>query len=214
MKRFPKEHPKEFRVFKKLDTPVKVQDFIEALPINFERGGDTCRSPLMTLRAGEAHCMEGALLAAAAFWYHGARPLLLDLKTAKGDESHVVALFRHRGLWGAVSKTNHAVLRYRDPVYRTPRELALSYFNEYFLDNGRKTMKSYSVPFNLLTYRGEWLTARKHLWNLIDKLDLSPHMNILPRGGAKLRGADPIERKAGELVQWKEKKRKKRQKNG
>jgi hypothetical protein len=201
MKRFPKECPKEFEVLKKLDTPIKVQDFIEALPINFERGGDTCRSPLMTLRAGKAHCMEGALLAAAAFWCHGERPLLLDLKTGRDDESHVVALFKRHGRWGAVSKTNHAVLRYRDPVYRTLHELAMSYFHEYFLDNGRKTLKSYSKPFDLLKYKSDWLTNKKHLWGLIDVLDRSPHISIIPRG-TKLRSADPIERKAGKLVQW------------
>ncbi|MFH0806522.1 MAG: hypothetical protein V1885_02250 [Candidatus Brennerbacteria bacterium] len=202
MKRFPKDHPEEFSVFKKLNTPIKVQDFLETLPINFERGGDTCRSPLMTLRAGKAHCMEGALFAAAAFWYHSKPPLLLDLKVGRGDESHVVALFKQNGCWGAVGKTNHAVLRYRDPVYRTPRELAMSFFHEYFLNNGRKTLKSYSKPFDLRKYKGGWLTAKKHLWQLIDELDRSPHFAIAPRG-IKLRRADPIERKAGKLVQWK-----------
>lgn len=202
MKRFPKKYPEEFLVFRKLDTPIKVQDFLETLPINFERGGDTCRSPLMTLRAGKAHCMEGALLAVAAFWYHGRPPLLLDLKVGRGDESHVVALFQERGKWGAVGKTNHAVLRYRDPVYATPRELAMSYFHEYFLDNGRKTLKSYSHPFELLKYHGDWLTNKKHLWRLIDEVDRSPHILIVPHG-VKLRRADPIERKAGKLVHWK-----------
>lgn len=202
MKRFPKEYPEEFRIFRKFTTPIKIQNFLETLPINFERGGDTCRSPLMTLRAGKAHCMEGALLAAAAFWYHGAPPLLMDLKVGRGDESHVVAPFKIKGLWGAVSKTNHAVLRYRDPVYRTPRELALSYFHEYFLDDGRKTMRSYSKPFDLRRYRGDWLTTPRHLWKLIDALDRSPHVALVPRG-TKLRKADPIERKAGKLTAWK-----------
>lgn len=201
MKRFLKGHPKEFSVLKKLTTPAKVQDFLETLPINFERRGDTCRSPLMALRAKKAHCMEGALLAAAAFWYHGEPPLLLDLKTGRGDESHVIALFKQNGRWGAVSKTNHAVLRYRDPVYASPRELAMSYFHEYFLDNGRKTLRSYSKPFDLRKYNGDWLTAPKHLWKLIDALDRSPHVRIAPRAIA-LRRADVIERKAGKLVQW------------
>lgn len=202
MKRFPKDYPEEFAVFKKLATPAKVQDFLETLPINFERGGDTCRSPLMTLRAKEAHCMEGALLAAAAFWYQGEPPLLLDLKTGRGDESHVVTLFKRNGRWGAVSKTNHAVLRYRDPVYTSPRELAMSYFHEYFLDNGRKTLRSYSKPFDLREYKGDWLTAKKNLWKLIDALDVSPHIKILPRAKLNLRRAELIEQKAGKLVQW------------
>lgn len=203
VRKFPSKYPAEFHIFKKLTTPIKIQDFIEKLPINFEGGRKTCRSPRMALRANKAHCIEGALIAAAAFWYHGERPLLMDLKTAKHDQSHVIALFRKNGRWGAVSKTNHAILRYRDPVYRTPRELALSYFHEYFLDDGRKTLRSWSAPFNLLAYRGEWVAGREHLWDLIDKLDLSPHFAILPRGGITLKKADPIERDAGKLIRWK-----------
>src|SRR3989344_2747747 len=108
MRRFPELDIKEFKIFAKLDSPHKVQDFLDKLPINFD---DVCRSPLMTLRQGTAHCMEGAMLAAAAFWYHRERPLLLDLKTAPGGEDHVVTLFRRGKYWGAVSKTNHSVLR-------------------------------------------------------------------------------------------------------
>ena len=202
MKKFPLEYRTAFKVFERLDTPLKVQDFIEARPVNFERGGDTCRAPFAALRAGKVHCMEGALIAAAAFWYHGRPPLLLDLKTGRGDESHVVALFRKNGRWGAVSKTNHAVLRHRDPAYASPRELAMSYFHEYFLDNGRKTLKSYSAPFDLSKYERGWLVSPKHLWHLIDVLDRSKHFPIVPRG-VTLRHADPIERKAGKLTQWK-----------
>ena len=157
MRKFPSPYRKEFEIFKKLDTPVKIQDFLDAIRINFEVKRETCRSPLMVLRHKEAHCMEGAMLAAACFWYNGQRPLLLDLKTMvrprspqEKDDDHVVALFKENGRWGAVSKTNHAGLRYRDPVYKTVRELALSYFHEYFLDNGVKTMRSYSAPFSLL----------------------------------------------------------------
>lgn len=84
-------------------------------------------------QVNQAHCIEGALLAALALYVRGEKPLLLDLSRQKTDQEHVVALFRKNGYWGALSKTNHAVLRYRDPVYRTVRELALSYFHEYFL---------------------------------------------------------------------------------
>ncbi|MBI2278499.1 MAG: hypothetical protein HYU81_00280 [Candidatus Brennerbacteria bacterium] len=202
MKRFPAQYLGAFSVFKKLNTPARVQDFVETFPINFERKGSTCRSPLTTLRVGTAHCIEGALLAAAAFWYHGERPFLLDLKTGRGDESHVVALFKRGGRWGAVSKTNHAVLRYREPVYVSPRELTMSYFHEYFLDNGRKTLKSHSAPFDLLLYKRDWLTSKKDLWDLIDKLDRAPHFQIVP-AGTKLRPADIIERRAGKITQWK-----------
>ena len=115
----------ELAIFKKLNTPRKIQDFLERMPINFDKGADTLMSPRRLLRVGKAHCIEGALFAAAALWFHGHKPLLLDLQATDDDYDHVVALFRHNGYWGAISKTNHAVLRYREPVYRGIRELAL-----------------------------------------------------------------------------------------
>ena len=136
MRQFPKsvmkEFPEEFSIFKKLRTPADIQDFVNGFEMNFTGRQHTYASPLVVLQTGKAHCMEGAMLAAAALWYLGYPPLLLDLKTTAQDDDHVVALFKEGGRWGAISKTNHAVLRYRDPVYRDPRELAMSYFNEYF----------------------------------------------------------------------------------
>lgn len=196
----------ELALFSKLRTPAHVQDFLDRLPINFEPRGDTCRSPRRVLRDRTAHCFEGALLAAAAFLVHGAPPLLLDLKIAPRakDHDHVVAPFRTRGYWGAVSKTNHAVLRYREPVYRTVRELALSYFHEYFLDDGRKILRSYSRPLNLRRFLGRgWMTAEDDLWYLSDALDVSPHEAIAAPGAMRgLRRADPVEIAAGKLTEW------------
>jgi len=197
-----KDFPKELAILKKLNSPSKVQDFLNDLKINFEKDGETCRSPLMTLRTKKAHCMEGALLAAAIFWQHGRPPLLLDLKTTNDDNDHVVALFKEGGRWGAVSKTNHAVLRYRDPIYKNIRELAMSYFSEYFLDSGVKTLRSYSAPFDLSRYGDEWLTTKENLWNLTDALDTSKHFPILKGNSARLRRADPIEIKAGKLTDY------------
>mgnify|MGYP001590758451 FL=1 len=149
--------------------------------------------------------MEGALLAAACFWHNGQRPLLLDLKTIK-DDDHVVTLFKENGCWGAVSKTNHAVLRYRDPVYKTVRELTLSYFNEYFLDSGAKTMRSYSAPFSLFQYDDDWLVSKENLWDIPNELDDARHFKIFPDGfSRRLRPADPIEIKVGKFTQWKKK---------
>ena len=206
---FPSAYKKDFAVFKKLNSPAKIQDFIDTIPINFEPDGETCSSPLTVLKTNKAHCMEGALLAAACFWHNGKRPLLLDLKTAKGkDDDHVVALFKEKGFWGAVSKTNHGVLRYRDPIFKTVRELALSYFNEYFLDSGIKTMRSYSAPFSLLQYDDDWLVSEDGLWQVPEDLDDSRHFKILPHGFSKrLRAADAVEIEAGKLTQWKPKAR-------
>jgi hypothetical protein len=208
MRRFPFPEAPEFVVFKKLHTPAKVQDFLNSIPVDFGRDGDTCRSPRATLGAGIAHCVEGALLAAAIFWYHGRRPLLFDLETTKKDDSHVLALFREPSGWGAVSKTNHGVLRFRDPIYKTLRELALSYFHEYFLDTGEKTLRRHSKkPLDLLAFEDDWLIAEHPVWGIYEDLADAPHEQIADaRAVRRLRRADAIEIEAGKLVEWKKRK--------
>src|ERR1051326_5086538 len=113
----------EVKLFKKLNSPKKIQDFLaNEIKHNPARDGIECRSPRRVLREGKAHCMEGALLAAAILEFHGRPPLVMDLRSTGKDLDHVVALFKQFGCWGAISKTNHGVLRYREPVYRTLRE--------------------------------------------------------------------------------------------
>lgn len=205
MRKFPSLDIPEFSIFKKLDSPQKIQSFLESIPQNFETHGGTCRSPLTVLTRNEAHCMEGALLAAAILWFHGKPPLLLDLRTTKEDDDHVVTLFRSGKHWGAISKTNHGVLRYRDPVYASPRELAMSYFHEYFLSkNGKKTLREYSLPFSLLQYDNDWLTSRNNIWYMPDDLDASLHKKILTPAKIKsLRPAVEIEIQMGKITEWK-----------
>lgn len=204
-RRFSVFDKKDLAKIQKLNSPQKVQDFINKIKINFEEEGDTYMSPVDVLQKNKAHCLEGAVLAAVIFWYHGQKPLLLDLKTTKDDHEHVVALFKKDGYWGAVSKTNHAVLRYREPIYKTIRELALSYFHEYFKDNGKKTLRSFSDAFDLskLDY-DEWLTGEDWMWQLVYDLDHSKHHQILSKKQIKnLRSADLVEIKAGKLVDQK-----------
>jgi hypothetical protein len=197
----------ELRALKSLKTPRKIQDFLEELPINFEEKGETCMSPRRVLREHTAHCMEGAMLAAVALRLTGQKPLVFDLTSASHDEDHVVALFREGACWGAISKTNHAVLRYREPIYRTIRELALSYFHEYFDDEGRKTLRSFSIPVDLSKFdRRGWMTAEEDVWYIPEFLIEVRHFPFLtPRQLRTLRRADPIECKAGTLTQWKKK---------
>lgn len=198
---------KELKLFKKLNTPIKIQNFLDTVPINYEKHGETYMSPRRVLKKNKMHCMEGALLAAAALWIQGEQPLLLDLKVkpSKTSEDHVVALYKRNGYWGAISKTNHASLRFRDPVYKTIRELALSYFHEYFVDKrGNKILRSYSKPFNLKKFGEGWITADEELTDIVEAIDFSKHTNILPKKNLKyIRKADPMERKAGELLEWK-----------
>ena len=202
---FPFPNVSEFKVFKKLNTPAKVQDFLSALAMNFETDGETCRSPREALLHGTAHCFEGAALAAAVFWYQGRAPLLLDLETTGADESHVVAPFREGRYWGAVSKTHHSVLRFRDPVYKSIRELAMSYFHEYFLDNGQKTLRRFSKhPLDFRAFADDWLVADYPIWGVHDTLITARHERVASASVLKhLRRADPIEITAGKLVQKK-----------
>src|SRR3989344_5753294 len=197
--------PSERKIFAKLTTAKKIQDFLDKLPINFELRGETYMSPRRLLRERTAHCFEGALLAAASFAYHGQRPLLLDLQTLPSDEDHVVALFKENGLWGAISKTNHAILRYRDPIYRTVRELAMSYAHEYVLENGRKSMLAYSKPYDLRRFAPErWVTEEGDLVWLVDVLDDSRHSPLAPKKSMRtLRPASKIELRALEIEEWK-----------
>lgn len=195
---------KDMAVLKRLSTPQKIQDFLDALPQNFEENGETLMSPRRVLREHKAHCIEGALLAGTALWIHGEKPLLLDLKTTKHDFDHVLALYRYGNHWGAISKTNHAVLRFRDPIYRTIRELVLSYFHEYFLiKNGKKTLRSYSRPFSLARFGTQWITAEDDLWEIGAELDDIPHLPIMPDGHEKiLRPATTLERTTGNIPEW------------
>lgn len=196
--------PNELKLFKKLNSPQKLQDFLNKLPMNLEPDGDTLKSPRAVMRDNNAHCLEGALFAAAVLWFHGEEPLLLDLKSTNDDYDHVVVPIRVSGRWGALSKTNHAVLRYREPVYRTYGELAMSYFHEYFLHNGKKTMRSYSKPFTLKKYGSSWVTSEGNLWHIGADLDDSPHIRIVtPAIVRGFRKADPIEIEAGKIVEWK-----------
>lgn len=197
---------KELRVLRKLNTPAKVQEFLDSLPSNKETEGETCMSPRRVLRERKAHCIEGAMLSCIAFMLAGRKPLVLNLKVSEDDDDHLIVLFKENGYWGAVSKTNHSVLRYRDPVYRTVRELAMSYFHEYFLPrNGKKTMVGYSRPINMRRFGAKWVTSDDDLWDIAEYIYDSFHFSAVPEKNKKfLRKASAIERKASSMPQWKE----------
>ena len=197
----------ELKILKPLSTPHKIQDFLDALPYNYEKKGETCNSPRVALRNNKAHCIEGAFIAGVALWLHGYEPLLLDLKSEKMDDDHVVTLYKKNGYWGAISKTNHAVLRFRDPIYKTIRELALSYFHEYFmLSTGRKTLVGYSKPFSLKRYGGKWVTEEDGLWHIAVDLDDSKHFSFVPKLNKRsIRNATSFERTAIQTTEWSKK---------
>jgi len=198
----------ETALLKRLNTPQKIQDFLDRLKINFEPDGETCCSPRTVLRRRTAHCIEAAMLAAAALKLAGRKPLLMDLRAVKSDQDHVVALFRQFGRWGAISKSNHGVLRFREPIYRTLRELALSYFHEYTDARGQKTLRSYSRPLDLDVFGNDWLTDPGNLWYVPNHLDDTRHFPLMtPAMVRNLRLADKMERKVGRLTQWQTRRR-------
>jgi len=195
---------REYATLKRLDTPEKIQAFLNAIPCNHEIGGETILSVREVLRQRRAHCIEGAMFAACALWVHGDPPLLMHLDCDLSDYPHVIALFRRHGAWGAISKTNGAPLRYRDPIYRTLRELAMSYFHEYANKRGQKTLRSYSSWFDMRRVDPSlWITNGKSCWEAHDRLTDLKHYPLITRRQEKLlTRRDKFEREAGKLVEY------------
>jgi hypothetical protein len=163
-----------------LTNPAKIQRFLdEDIGYNLEPNGHSCLSPRMVLREGVAHCMEGALLGALALRRLGYPPLLVDLEAVR-DSDHVLAVYRDHNHWGAVAKSDYAGLRSREPVYKTIRELVMSYFEHYYNPAGEKTLRGYSRPISLARFdRIGWMTTEKELWEIPTYLCSVPHIRIL-----------------------------------
>jgi hypothetical protein len=172
--------PSERKIFRRLSTPARIQAFLDhELGYNLEPNGDTCYSPRRVLRDRVAHCMEGALFAAAALRMLGYPPLLVDLEAVR-DSDHVLAVYRIDGRWGAVAKSDYSGLRSREPVYRTLRELAMSYFEHYFNPAGEKSLRTYSRPVNLKQFdRWDWMTSEDNVWAVPNHLVDIPHIRLI-----------------------------------
>ena len=171
--------PAETRLLRRLSTPARDQRYLDSLAYNTEKGGETYRSPRRVIRDRTAHCAEGAFLAAAAFRLQGRRPLLLDLESVR-DDDHVLAVYRDGGAWGAVATSKFAGLRFRAPVYRTIRELALSYFEDYYNWGGERTLRGYSRPLSLARFdRIGWMTTEAELWPIVEHLAAAPHTPLI-----------------------------------
>ena len=196
---------KQLKILKKLNTPQKIQDFLNKMPINFEEDGDSFLSPMSVLKKRVCHCTEGAILAALALRMNGQPPLVMDLMANRNDFDHVVTLYKKNGKWGAISKTNHAVLRFREPIYNSVRELAMSYFHEYLDDNGRKNLRSFSAPVNLKRFdKKGWMTSEEDIYYIPEYLAEIKHFPILDKKQIRsLRKADRIEIEAGKITEWK-----------
>ncbi|MGE0104838.1 MAG: hypothetical protein AB7H86_21620 [Blastocatellales bacterium] len=171
----------ESALLRKLSTPEKIQRFLdEGISYNKEPDGPSCRSPRRVMRDLTGHCAEGAFFAAAALRFHGHRPLIVDLEAVR-DDDHLLAVFREHGHWGAIAKSNYAGLRFREPVYRSIRELVMSYFEHYYNPKGEKTLRSFSRPVSLLRFdRTGWMTTEDDLWEICEYLCTVPHYRVMP----------------------------------
>ena len=195
--------PRQYAILRRLRTPQQIQTFVNALPINHEIGGQTVFSVRQVLAHRRAHCIEAALLAACALWIQGEPPRIMHLDCDASDYPHVVALFRRGRCWGAISKSNGAALRYRDPVYRNLRELAMSYFHEYSTPGGRKTLRSYAAPLDLSRVDPAlWVTA-DGCWALHARLERGRHYALLSsRQHKTLSRRDAFERMTARMAQY------------
>lgn len=194
----------EKKVFSSLTTPFKIQDYLDSIPFNHEKHGETCMSPTRVLRENKAHCIEGALLAGVALWLQKRDPLIVNLKVREDDYDHIIVLYKEHGYYGALSKTNHNVLRFRDPVYKTVRELVMSYFHEYFLvSNGEKTLIGYTKPINIKRFGTKWIGRQDDLWDIAEKIYDAPIIEIVPKENKKyIRNASVTERKSADIEEW------------
>jgi hypothetical protein len=175
------------RTLRALKTPKLIQKFIDGLTYQY---ADTAGSPQRTVRERKGHCLEGALVAAAALRLMGRPPLLMDLE-GEHDDDHVLAIYREKGLWGSLAKSNFAGLRSRKPVYRTLRELAMSYFEHYYNLRGEHTLRRYSAAVKLARLDGcGWMTAEEDVWCVAEALIAARHYAVGPakvvRGLARL----------------------------
>src|SRR5262245_8794230 len=169
---------RELRTLRALGSPRGIQRALDAMPYHL---ASTAWSPGRVLRERTAHCLEGAVFAACALRALGAPPLLLDLEAVQ-DTDHVVAVYQVRGHWGAIAKSNFSGLRYREPVYRSLRELAMSYFEDYINLRGEHTLRAYSRPVDLARFdrvHPGWMTSERDLWWIPEHLVEIPHTPLL-----------------------------------
>jgi hypothetical protein len=168
--------PADLRKLRSLKDPYGIQRFLDAMPYHL---ATTAWSPARVLHEGTAHCLEGAIFAAAALRAIGRPPTVIDLE-AEQDTDHVVAVFKERGHWGAIAMSNYTGCRYREPVYRTLRELAMSYFDVYFNLRGDRTLRTFSRPVDLRRFdRRNWMTAQKDIWFVPEYLLRIAHTPLL-----------------------------------
>jgi hypothetical protein len=172
----------ELRKLRSFKDPYGIQRFLDDTPYHL---ADTAWSPRRVMREQTSHCLEAAIFAAAALRVLGFPPLIIDFE-AQNDTDHVLAVFRSGEHWGAIAKSNYTGCRYREPVYRSLRELAMSYFNIYFNMRGERTLRNFSRPVNLARFDHlEWMTSEEPIWFIPNYLCDIHHYELLRPGMVK-----------------------------
>jgi hypothetical protein len=197
---------KQCKILSRLNNPKKIQDFVDKIKYNLEEDEETFFSPRKVLRENKANCIEGAVFAAAALRFHGFPPLIVDIISIR-DDDHIIAVFKINGHWGSIAKSKYSGLTFREPIHKTIRELALSYFEGYFNFEGEKTLRGYSKPINLSRFdKINWMTTEEDLFCIEDYLNEIKHKKLLTNTMIRnLRKVTPLMKEAGEL--WMIKKR-------
>lgn len=195
MTKFSSFTPDERRAFARLNSPAKIQEFLDNIPYSAE---ERYRCPRSVLQDRMAHCYDGALFAAAALRRLGHAPLIIDM-LAHNDDDHLLALFKEDGHWGAVAKSNFVGLRYREPIYRTVRELVMSYFEDFYNVAREKTLRRYTVPLDLKTFdKQDWMTRDETMDVIADKLEAIRKVAVVtPKMAARLQPVDKRSFEAG-----------------
>jgi hypothetical protein len=171
------------KIFRKLDSPAAIQDYLDSIPYIAE---ELDRSPLRVMTDSQGHCLDGALFAALALVRLGHRPLIMDLVPEPGtDDDHVLALFQHNHNWGCIAKSNYAFLRFREPVYRNLRELAMSYFEPYTSNEKRKTLRGYTRPLDLSAFDPDWMWCEARISEISRRLYQRKPIPLISQEDAK-----------------------------
>jgi hypothetical protein len=188
----------EHKLLSSLDTPARIQAWLNSIPYSED---EFYRCPLRVLRDRKGHCFDGALFAAAALRRLGFPPLIVELLPDERDDDHLLAVFKHRGCWGAIAQSNFSGLRYREPIFRTVRELILSYFEDFFNTLGEKTLRGYRGPFNLSAFdRLDWMSSDAGLETLAHGMNRYRAISLItPEMAASLAPVDDRSLKAGLL---------------
>ena len=166
---------REWEIVQTYRTPESVQQFLRDIPYNRELAGETCFSFRRVLREHRAHCLEGALVAAVILEQHGYPPVVVSIES-QDKLDHVLLVFKRNGHLGSVARSRDIGLHGRKPVFRTVRDLVMSYFEPYVDSTGRITGYAVSNLYDLGNY--DWRLSLRNVRKVERHLQDIPHRPV------------------------------------